>query len=676
MQDAPLAQQSAASLRATMAAKASGAARLASSTLAAPLTTIVHFSSLSALLGTAGQANYAAANEVLNSRAAAQLAAGAPAVALAWGPWATGMAAKDPRIGARLERAGLGTISPAVGLAALAHALSASRSRAGANTVMARIDWPLLMTVSKAAAAAPVFASFHASAAPRPGQPFTALSGAMPHASAAAAPRSAPTRGLSKAAVQVQLQEIVAAMLGPGVSVDAPLMESGLDSLSAVELRNNLSGLFGTPLPATVTFDYPSISALAGYIAQQAAEAAAAAAGMLGSAGSAVLGSAAALLGRGPSVEQVRAQLQGMVEGMLGTAVPTGQPLMEADLDSLSAVELRNSLANTFRLDSLPATLMFDYPSIDALAGYIANRIGSTPESQIAAPQWEGTLAPQPDLGYALGGAQAGSYLTEVIGASARYPGDTRGVSGFWATASGAFNLQRRVPLERWDAELLYAPVIVPGSMAVNAPFAAFCERVAEFDAAAFGLSPTEAVTVDPQQRLLMEETAGALGDAALRTADNIESLTSAIGGCSCAALLSAPTIHRATALTRQWSGSTIAAQGSVDSPDPLSNVIFLAAQTQARLLGCALTTTIECPARRCVTTSSDTPCRRVRRLHVPRVAGRHRCGWHGACAALLRRQRSCLHGRPPELHVRPDRALRQHRHRMLVLAHRCAPRT
>ena len=44
---------------------------------------------------------------------------------------------------------------------------------------------------------------------------------------------------------------------------------------------------------------------------------------------------------------------------------------MEAGLDSLGAVELRNTLAARFTKD-LPATFIFDYPTADALAAYLA----------------------------------------------------------------------------------------------------------------------------------------------------------------------------------------------------------------------------------------------------------------------------------------------------------------
>ncbi len=42
--------------------------------------------------------------------------------------------------------------------------------------------------------------------------------------------------------------------------------QAGLDSLGAVELRNAIAAKFGVALPATVAFDFPTASALAGYV--------------------------------------------------------------------------------------------------------------------------------------------------------------------------------------------------------------------------------------------------------------------------------------------------------------------------------------------------------------------------------------------------------------------------
>ena len=45
-----------------------------------------------------------------------------------------------------------------------------------------------------------------------------------------------------------------------------PLMQKGMDSLGALDLKNNIQTRFGIEVPATIIFDHPDIQSLAAYI--------------------------------------------------------------------------------------------------------------------------------------------------------------------------------------------------------------------------------------------------------------------------------------------------------------------------------------------------------------------------------------------------------------------------
>ena len=95
----------------------------------------------------------------------------------------------------------------------------------------------------------------------------------------------------------------------------------------AVELRNSLQSQLGADLPPTLVFDYPSVAALAAYLAEHHA--------LPGTTG--VASTAGAVPAGTAGQATLLAELQGIVAGLLGTEVAPDQPLMEAGLDSLGA---------------------------------------------------------------------------------------------------------------------------------------------------------------------------------------------------------------------------------------------------------------------------------------------------------------------------------------------------
>ena len=74
---------------------------------------------------------------------------------------------------------------------------------------------------------------------------------------------------------------------------------------------------------------------------------------------------------------QVLQQLHAITVEVMGKAVDNSAPLMAAGLDSMAAVELKNAVSSKFGV-SLPATLAFDYPTLDALSKFITASLESS----------------------------------------------------------------------------------------------------------------------------------------------------------------------------------------------------------------------------------------------------------------------------------------------------------
>jgi len=91
-----------------------------------------------------------------------------------------------------------------------------------------------------------------------------------------------------------------------------------------------------------------------------------------------------------------------------------------------------------------------------------------------------------------------------IVGMGCRYPGSVRTPDEFWELLSSGRDVLREIPRERWDVDGHYNPEMnVPGKMYVR--HGHYLDDIDQFDPQFFGLSPREAESLDPQQRLVME---------------------------------------------------------------------------------------------------------------------------------------------------------------------------
>uniref|UniRef100_UPI0011B06F4F type I polyketide synthase n=1 Tax=Amycolatopsis sp. CA-126428 TaxID=2073158 RepID=UPI0011B06F4F len=222
--------------------------------LTAGVGTFVLYSSAAGVLGTPGQANYAAANAFLDALARHRHARGLPATSLAWGLWEeasglTGDLGAADR--ARLTRSGLRPVGTEEALRLLDVTLGGDL----ADLVPARPDLAALRERAGSGTLPAVFSGLVRS-------PARVVAGNQAG--------GLPAQDRHRHALNL-VRETAAAVLGHS-SADAvdpghAFKDLGFDSLTAVELRNRLGAATGLPLPATLVFDYPTPAALADRLA-------------------------------------------------------------------------------------------------------------------------------------------------------------------------------------------------------------------------------------------------------------------------------------------------------------------------------------------------------------------------------------------------------------------------
>lgn len=175
--------------------------------------------------------------------------------------------------------------------------------------------------------------------------------------------------------------------------------------------------------------------------------------------------------------------------------IDINEPFAAYGMDSLKAVQLSGDLEALLQKE-LPATLVYDYPSIKLLSNFLSKDF--TAENKI-----ENKIE---NNDFKTGITSAGNEPIAIIGIGLNFPG-AKNVNEFWNNLSEGKDSIRQIPESRWDKNSLNESTVT---------FGGFLDDADKFDPIFFGISPREAIQIDPQQRISLEVAWHALEDAGI----------------------------------------------------------------------------------------------------------------------------------------------------------------
>ncbi|WP_187696007.1 beta-ketoacyl synthase N-terminal-like domain-containing protein [Priestia megaterium] len=197
-------------------------------------------------------------------------------------------------------------------------------------------------------------------------------------------------------------------------------------------------------------------------------------------------------------------------------------------IDSLIISKLNQRLTVIF--GELSKTLFFEYQTLNALASFF---VVQYPQACIKWTEYEASFLPKnlvqvkhgPPVDKPLKAIKEAPVVPNtninsrepiaIIGVSGRYP-QANNLKEYWENLESGKNCISEIPGNRWSMESFFHPD-KPEAIAQGKSYCkwgGFIERFAEFDPLFFNISPREAINIDPQERLLLEESWKALEDA------------------------------------------------------------------------------------------------------------------------------------------------------------------
>jgi acyl transferase domain-containing protein/acyl carrier protein len=248
-------------LQAIIRPKVQGGWILHGLSLATELDFFICFSSIASLWGAKGQAHYAAANHFLDGLAHYRRHLGLPGLSLNWGPWSEGgMATEEAQ--RFLQQQGIETLPPQTMLAALTQLITS----AVAQVSVAKIDWPVFVELYQLQKKHLLLEDFSGEQGRADNKPDASVPSLKEQWQSLAETEREP---VLRRYLQEKLTAILKLDYDDWSGLEQGFFQMGVDSLMAIELKNQLAADFKTLLPATLIFDYPTLQKLADYLSDE-----------------------------------------------------------------------------------------------------------------------------------------------------------------------------------------------------------------------------------------------------------------------------------------------------------------------------------------------------------------------------------------------------------------------
>lgn len=254
-------------LQSMLRPKVNGTLLLHNLSLEHSLDFFVMFSSTTALLGSHYLAHYAAANSFLDAFAHYRRSLGLPALSINWGTWEIMRFATQAQQD-RVAQFGLNQMPSDTALELLEALMLADP---GAQITAAAVNWDTLKTAYEARRRRPLLENVeNLRKATRAAQPEPKKAAGPSLVERVQAARAEDRYHLLADFVREQVAQVIGSARTSTIDDHQGLFEMGLDSLMSVELKSRLeAGIGGETLPSTLTFNYPSVAELAGYLLER-----------------------------------------------------------------------------------------------------------------------------------------------------------------------------------------------------------------------------------------------------------------------------------------------------------------------------------------------------------------------------------------------------------------------